>query len=85
MKQMALAVSVAILASSMCLEAKANTPKDIERTKHELKLREQQGLWKQINWSPNLDTALAAGREQNKPILFVLVVGKLGKKNTAEC
>ena len=46
---------------------------------------EAQGKWKQIHWRSNFDQVLADAKTRQKPILVVLVVGKEGQKNAAEC
>lgn len=46
---------------------------------------EKLGKWKQINWRPTMQEALADAAKTQKPIMVALIVGKEGKKNANEC
>jgi hypothetical protein len=46
---------------------------------------EKNQLWKQIDWQPDMETALKAAQKSGKPILVTIIVGELGKKDAARC
>lgn len=47
--------------------------------------KEDEGQWKKIDWRKDMDAALKEAREKSKPLLAVLIVGHLAKKDAAEC
>lgn len=47
--------------------------------------REAEGAWKKIDWQPSVGDAIEKSKKDSKPLLVVLVVGRLGQKGAAEC
>jgi len=41
--------------------------------------------WKRIHWESDLKSAQARAEAESKPLLVVLLVGELGKTDTARC
>lgn len=87
MKAHALVLVTSLVLSSITSNesASASSKQELEAAKQQAISREQQEIWKRINWSANAQNALAQGQRQNKPVMFVLVVGHHGKKNASDC
>jgi adenosyl cobinamide kinase/adenosyl cobinamide phosphate guanylyltransferase len=63
----------------------AQEDKEFEEFRRKAQESEEAGKWKKIAWQKDLAAAIEKAKEESKPILVVLVVGKMGKKGAAEC
>jgi hypothetical protein len=59
--------------------------RELAEFKRETLKRESEGRWKKVAWQKDMAAALRKAQEGNKPVLAVIVVGHLGRKNAAEC
>ena len=47
--------------------------------------KEKDGAWTGVKWAGSVSEAMKQAQSENKPLLFVLIVGHRGKADAAEC
>jgi len=64
-----------------CADGSCELHKGLEEIERQLLNKEAAGVWRNIDWSPDIDEAMTRAQAEKKPILVVLEVGPMAKKN----
>ena len=76
-------IALSLLAASVARGQ--DDPKKFEDFKRDALKKEAGGAWKKIGWQKDMDAAIEKAKADTKPILAVLVVGEMAKKDAPEC
>ncbi len=76
---------VRLLAAFVVLALLQQEDKELTAFKREALKKYDEGAWKKIAWQADMPAALKKAQQDGRPVLAVIVVGNMGRKDAAEC
>ncbi len=76
---------IRLLAAFVVLALLQQEDKELAAFKRDALKQYAEGAWKKIVWQADIPAALTKAQKDGRPVLAVITVGHMGRKDAADC